>query len=415
MSLQIVSPPSDNIQTLLRKTEPLCLLVDTRIPEIEGVLKTVTQNGFHAPVMFFSSEESARVTLAAAKQLLANASSARDRISVLQEVDKKDAIKLVGLEKIVGNSAAWLNVFKTVEKVADTDSNVLICGESGTGKELIAHLIHENSHRSDHPFIAVDCSALPENLLESELFGFERGAFTDAYQMKHGIFEFADKGTLFLDEAGEMPLQVQTKLLRVLQERQFRRIGGKALIRVDVRIISATNKDLVAAMDEKLFRQDLFYRLNVISLTLPPLRERKEDIPLLANHYLSHFCEVLKKPLKSISQSAMVMMEQYPWPGNVRELKNVIERGAALADGETLNLEDLPPQIRAMEPCGHETLNLTLSFEDAKNRMIDSFEKQYLHALLELCEGNVSLAARKAGVNRKTIHRLLKRLGLESH
>ena len=412
MDLMFMPPPLNDLLNMIYETKPLCLLVDTRIPRPERLLEAFTQNGFYAPVMVFSSKVSARATFAAAKKIYFSSVSSEEK-----ETDEKNAglrsdISLMGLEKIVGKSSALINVLKTAEKVAKTDSNVLVCGESGTGKELIAHLIHENSLRASRPFIPLDCAALPESLLESELFGFERGAFTDAYRTKHGIFEYADGGTLFLDEIGEMPISMQSKLLRVLQERQFRRIGGRQLIRVDVRIISATNRDLVKAMDERSFRQDLFYRLNVISIYLPPLRERKEDIPLLIEHFLQHYCEVFDKSLKKVSQSALAQMEAYPWPGNVRELQNVIEQAVALSEEEILLPEDLPERIREMEGCGSGALDLSLPFEDAKCRLIETFEKKYLENLMEFCGGNVSLAARRAGVNRKTIHRLLKKHGL---
>jgi len=411
MDLQFIAPPLDDLFKLVYEIKPLCLLIDTRVPQAEWMLKAFTQNGFYTPVMVFSSEVSARATFSAARKLHLS-TLPEGRKSPDQEDVGRRGIHLVGSERIVGKSSALLNVLRTVEKVAKTDSNVLICGESGTGKELIARLIHENSLRAVHPFIPVDCAALPESLLESELFGFERGAFTDAYRTKPGIFEYADKGTLFLDEIGEVPLPMQAKLLRVLQERQFRRIGGRKLIRVDVRIISATNRDLVQAMDEKLFRQDLFYRLNVISVYLPPLRGRKEDILLLIDHFLRHYCEVFGKPLKIPSQSALALMEEYPWPGNVRELQNVIEQAVALSEEEMITPEDLPVKIRETEECGPQTFDLALPFEDAKSRLIEAFEKKYLQNLMELCKGNVSLAAREAGVNRKTIHRLLKKHGL---
>jgi len=411
MDLQFLTPPLDDFFRLVHEIKPLCLLIDTRVPQAEWMLKAFTQNGFYTPVMVFSSEISARATFSAARRLHLS-TLPEERESPDPEDGGRKRVHLVGSERIVGKSSALLNVLQTVEKVAKTDSNVLICGESGTGKELIARLIHENSLRVDHPFIPVDCAALPENLLESELFGFERGAFTDAYRTKPGIFEYADKGTLFLDEIGEVPLPMQAKLLRVLQERQFRRIGGRKLIRVDVRIISATNRDLVQAMDDRQFREDFFYRLNVISVYLPPLRERKEDIPLLINHFLRYYCEVFEKPLKIPSQSVLALMEEYPWPGNVRELQNVIEQAVALSEEEVITPEDLPARIREMKGCGMQTFDLSLPFEDAKSRLIEAFEKKYLQNLMELCEGNVSLAARKAGVNRKTIHRLLKKHGL---
>jgi len=412
MALQFVSPPLKDLVAMVYEMKPLCLLIDTRVPRAEWMLRAFTRNGFRTPVMVFSSEVSARATFAAARRLyLSTLAPDGPREGMEGMSDSRAGVSLVGSERIVGESPALVNVLKTVEKVAKTDSNVLICGESGTGKELIARLIHENSPRTAHPFIPVDCAALPESLLESELFGFERGAFTDAYRTKHGIFEYADEGTLFLDEVGEIPLQMQSKLLRVLQERQIRRVGGRKLIRVDVRIISATNRDLVQAMDEKEFRQDLFYRLNVISIYLPPLRERRGDVSLLVDHFLRHYCGVFDKTMKFPSQAALALMEEYPWPGNVRELQNVIERAVALSEEKSITPEDLPPRIREMAGCGPPSFDLKLPFEEAKNRLIEAFEKKYLQNLMEMSGGNVSLAARTAGVNRKTVHRLLKKHG----
>jgi len=258
----------------------------------------------------------------------------------------------------------------------------------------------------------VDCASLPENLLESELFGHEKGAFTDAHVTRPGIFEYANGGTLFLDEIGELNITLQSKLLRVLQERQVRRVGGRKLLNVDVRIISATNRDLKNAIGEGSFREDLFYRINVISIPLPPLKERKDDIPLLANHYLKHFNKSRKNEVKGISVEAMELMERYHWPGNVRELQNVMERAVSLMDSEFIAPEDLPEKMRRVDKFDAFKFPADSNFKKAKKDWMDLFEKRYLSDLLKRHNGNISKAALEAQVNRKTIHRLLKRHGL---
>jgi len=321
--------------------------------------------------------------------------------------------ELKGGERIVGTSPALIKVLKTIKKVAPSNANVLLLGESGTGKELMARTIHLNSTRCDGPFIPVDCASLPETLLESELFGYERGAFTGALSTRPGIFEYANGGTIFLDEVGELSPSLQAKLLRVLQERQFRRVGGRQLIQVDVRVISATNQDLIQAVRDGRFRKDLYYRLNVVPIHLPPLRERKEDIKPLVRHFLRYFSQRDHRPLREVSQAAMELLERYPWPGNVRELQNVMERAVSLAEGEVILPEDLPEEVRkGRVPPIEDEIPLDLPFEEAKERWIELFERRYLRELLERTGGNISQAARMAGVNRKTIHRLLKKHGL---
>ncbi|HET8644321.1 MAG TPA: sigma-54 dependent transcriptional regulator, partial [Vicinamibacteria bacterium] len=250
-----------------------------------------------------------------------------------------------GLERIVGVSRAMAPVFDMVRSVAPTSTTVLVTGESGTGKELVAKAIHAQSTRSEAPFVSVSCAAVAETLLESELFGHVKGAFTDAHQNKKGLFEAAHRGTIFLDEVGEMPASMQAKLLRALQEKRIRRVGGTDEIDVDVRVIAATNRSLESMVREKRFREDLFYRLNVIPLHLPPLRQRREDIPLLAEHFLERFASVMGKPVKRISEEAMQRLLAYAWPGNVRELENVIERAVALEVTEAVLLERLPDPI----------------------------------------------------------------------
>ncbi len=261
---------------------------------------------------------------------------------------RKQLHRRYGFANMVGDSEAITRVFDLIRKVADTDSTVLLLGESGTGKELITHAIHFNSSRRDGPLIPVNCAAIPEELLESELFGHERGAFTHAVQTRIGRFEQADGGTIFLDEISEMSPGLQVKILRVLQDRSFERIGGVKTIRVDIRIIAATNRDLEELVHRNKFREDLFYRLNVIPIRVPPLREREGDILLLARHFLQECCRKQKKPLKRLSPAALDLLEQYPWPGNVRELENLMERLIILTEGELIDTADLPEKIQRL-------------------------------------------------------------------
>jgi transcriptional regulator with PAS, ATPase and Fis domain len=289
---------------------------------------------------------------------------------------------------------------------------VLITGESGTGKELVARSLHQLSRRSALPFVPVDCAALPESLLESELFGHEKGAFTGASMSRPGLFELAHTGTIFLDEVAELPLLLQSKLLRVLEARQLRRIGGRHLISVDVRLITATNRDLVRAMESGAFREDLFYRLNVIPIHVPPLRERRGDIALLAMHFLLKTSPGNPDKPKGFAPEAMALLEHYAWPGNVRELKNAVERARALASREFILPEDLPAEVRQG---GGETGDRLLpipSFKAAKREIVTEFEERSLRELLERTGWNIAEAARQSGVHRKTIERKLKRYRL---
>jgi DNA-binding NtrC family response regulator len=313
----------------------------------------------------------------------------------------------VGLDQLIGRSPAMVSVFELVHKAARSEANILIQGESGTGKELIARAIHTNSPRASEVFVPVDCAALPENLLESELFGHERGAFTGAERAKPGMFEVADRGTLFLDEVGELPLTLQAKLLRALQEREIRRVGGTKLIPVDVRLVSATNRDLAEAVRKREFREDLFYRVNVIAIMLPPLRERAGDVPLLAYHFLGRYGRNRERPLEGLDAEALAMLEGYAWPGNIRELQNVIERACVLADGSTLRVRDLPEHVRGRGRPAAAVPGKDLPLREAREAWLHAFTQEYLTHLLRQHGGNISQAAKTAGVDRKTLHRLL--------
>jgi DNA-binding NtrC family response regulator len=312
-------------------------------------------------------------------------------------------------DNIISLNPMMRAVLEKVVKVAPSDANILIHGESGTGKELIARSIHAHSRRVKGPFVAVDCVALPSTLLESELFGYQKGAFTGASQSKMGLFEMAHEGTFFLDEICELHPDLQAKLLRVLQERQFRPLGGKKLIDVDIRVISATNRDPRAAVKEGILRHDLYYRLNVIPIHLIPMRERREDIPPLANFFLKKFCKQNEHPLMRLSPEAMELLVQYDWPGNVRELQNVIERVVSLSNSEIIRPGDLPEVIHEKNDSLNDEMEITnATLREARQRWTEKFERRYLTDLLAKHNGNISQVARSAGVNRMTIYRLLK-------
>ncbi len=331
---------------------------------------------------------------------------------------KKELKDKYGFENIVGTSKAMQNVFSLVEKVADSDSTVLITGESGTGKELIAHAIHYASDRKDGPFIPVNCAAIPEELLESELFGHEKGAFTHAIKTRIGRFELANKGTIFLDEIGEMPPSLQVKLLRVLQERKFERVGGVKTISVDIRVVAATNQDLEEAVKKGRFREDLFYRLNVIPIHVPPLRERRSDIALLAKHFLKRYCQGKRKCVKGITDEALDILSRYDWPGNVRELENIIERMVILANGDTITKDDLPAQIveKAAGAGGLASLSgSAMEFPEeglSLSQAVSELEKRLILMALERTGGVKNRAAKLLKMNRTTLIEKMKKLGL---
>jgi DNA-binding NtrC family response regulator len=304
--------------------------------------------------------------------------------------------------QILGKSKPMREVFDLIRRVADSQTNVLITGESGTGKELAAKAIHFNSDRRGGPFVPVNCAAIPEALLESELFGHMKGAFTDAKGDKRGLFEEAHGGTLFLDEISELPLMLQAKILRAIQEKEIRRVGSTKAVAVDTRIIAATNLALADEVKAKRFREDLYYRLNVIEIRMPPLRERREDIPLLVDAFLKKCAEAGRKAVKGLAESALALLMDYPWPGNVRELENVIERAVTLARGERVMPEDLPPAIhgaRGDRKVVDDAADRTLPLEDV--------EKEYILRILDKTGGNKYQAAQLLGIDRKTLYRKL--------
>jgi two-component system response regulator HydG len=309
--------------------------------------------------------------------------------------------ELHGGGQIIGGSPAMLRTMELVKQVAPSTATVLIQGESGTGKELIAGAIHHGSPRRDRPFIRVNCAALPETLLESELFGFEKGAFTGAVARKEGRFELADGGTLFMDEIGDLNLATQAKLLRVLQEGEFERLGGTRTLRVDVRLVAATHASLATLVREKRFREDLFYRLNVITIELPPLRDRREDLPLLAQHFLRRFSAKNAKPIVGFTDETTEVLQAYAWPGNVRELENVIERAVVLTRDPMISPADLPEAIVGSEPVGrHLVIPIGTPLEDVEDRLIEE--------TLRYTKGDKTLAAKLLGIATRTIYRRTK-------
>jgi DNA-binding NtrC family response regulator len=418
---------SENFSRVLKEELPDLILTDLRMPKKDGmsVLKEAKAVDPDIVVLLFTAYGTIKSALEACKlgafdYILKPFSAEQLRIAVNRGIKQKrlsDENKYLrsqlkeayGFNRIIGKSASLQKVLKLAKKVSKTEANILIQGDSGTGKELVARSIHIHSDRSHRPFVPVDCASLPENLLESELFGHEKGAFTDAHVTRPGIFEYADGGTLFLDEIGELSITLQSKLLRTLQERQVRRVGGRRLLNVDVRIITATNQNLEKAVAEGRFREDLYYRLNVIVIHLPSLKERMDDVPLLANHFLRHFSKGSKNEVEGISREAMELMGGYHWPGNVRELKNVMERAVSLTDSKIVVPEDLPEQIRLVKDSDAFISPAGSNYKKAKKDWMDFFEKRYLSDLLKRHNGNITKAALEAQINRKTIHRLLKR------
>ncbi|PIP05245.1 MAG: two-component system response regulator [Syntrophobacterales bacterium CG_4_9_14_3_um_filter_49_8] len=312
---------------------------------------------------------------------------------------------------LIGRSQAMTRLLETVAQVAPSEATVLISGESGTGKEMIAGAIHFNSSRKEGPFVKVNCAAIAETLLESELFGHERGAFTGADRRREGKFRQADRGTIFLDEVSEMSLAMQVKILRVLQEREITRVGGEESIRVDARVIAATNRDLLREIAAGLFREDLYYRLHVVALHVPPLRERREDIPLLAQHFLNLFVEKNHKKIRGFTPQAMDRLLRYPWPGNVRELMNAVERGVVLSRSEYLDEDELAVVLQD-NATGEEPSPAQDGVTDLPP--LEAVEKATILKTLETVQGNKSEAARRLGITRRTLHKKLKKYGLMS-
>ncbi|HET8722004.1 MAG TPA: sigma-54 dependent transcriptional regulator, partial [Nitrospira sp.] len=332
----------------------------------------------------------------------------RENTKFREELKSKDE-----WSPLVGSSPAMLEVYKLVARVSESRSTVLLQGESGTGKELIARAIHGNSPRRDKPFVPVNCGALPDTLLESEMFGYEKGAFTGAVGTKTGLFESANGGTLFLDEVGELGQALQVKLLRVMQDHEVRRVGGTNSIKVDVRIIAATNRDLEQFVKEGKFRDDLFYRLNVVRITLPSLKDREEDIPMLAHHFLQKCAAGTTTSVRGFHPDTMDCLKRYRWPGNVRELENAIERAVSLSHGPLLTPDDLPAAIRQTPAASEPLSDLRDSAPESVYLTLEEVEKRHLIRVLKETKGNKVKAAKILGIDRRTLYRMAERFGLE--
>jgi len=423
-----VSNPKLAIKLIMDEEFDL-IFCDLLMPEINGmqVLQTVQNYWPHTPVVMFSAygtiDRAVEAMKAGAfdfiekpfdaehlevvvKKALLHKEIFYERNNLINQLEEK-----YSFDNIIGKSDEMKKIFDMIEKVSNYDSNIFITGESGTGKELIARSVHVHSNRQAKPFVPVNCSAFPENLFEAELFGYEQGAFTGATKRKIGLFEYANDGTFFLDEVCEMPLTLQSKLLRTIQDKKLRHVGGNELINVDVRIISATNKNMKEVLSNGTFREDLFYRLNVINIHLPPLRERREDIRLLAEYFLEKYQKSSPKKITGFSNRVLEVFENYNWPGNIRELENVVERAITLAQNDEITFEELPKELKGKETDQFSFHSLNLS--DAKQKMIYELEKKYLAYLLEKHNGHVTKMASEAGMTRRNIHRLLNLHGFD--
>jgi DNA-binding NtrC family response regulator len=394
-------------------------LVDLRMPEVDGlqVLARLSAVRPGVPVIILTAFATIETAIEAIRAgaydylskpfrmdeitLVVRRTLEAQRLARDNERFRRELQGRYGVTSLVGQSPPMVAIYKLVARVAALDTTVLVLGETGTGKELVARAIHYASPRADRPFVVVDCTALPEALFESELFGHERGAFTGAIGARRGLLEAAGGGTCFLDEVAELPPALQAKLLRALQERVVRRVGGNDPVSIDVRIIAATNQDLRKRAEQGAFREDLYYRLNVVTIEVPPLRERRQDVPLLAQHFLAAFTRASGKPVGAFTPSAMARLEQHHWPGNVRELEHAVERAVALASSGVILPEDLPPELarEAAPPAPPAGRRMTL----------DEMKQWYLHAVLEETGGNKARAAEILGIDRKTLYRMLDR------
>ena len=399
--LDIKMPDMDGLDVLKALSEAeehshLEVIMVTGYPEINTAVQSIKQGAFDYLTKPFTPEQ-LKLTIRKAlehKQLLLENQLLRKQMELQG-----------GSDPLIGKSKAMQKIFQTIEKVAPTDSTVLIYGPSGTGKELVARAIHQHSRRLDKEFVAVDCSALVETLLETELFGHVKGSFTGAIHTKHGFLELANGGTFFFDEISNLSMNIQAKLLRVIQEREFIKVGSEKRIKVDIRIIASTNQDLRQGIREGLFREDLFYRLSVVPIHLPPLKERREDIPLLVEYFLNRFGKKCRKTIPGISPDALELLMEYEWPGNVRELQHLIERIVILEDGPTIQAENLPWFIHRH----HQDLPAS----EIGTASLKELERHHIKMLLKKTKGNRTRAATLLGINRKTLLEKIKKHGLK--
>lgn len=412
------------------------ILLDLMMPGIDGleILRQVKAAGVSSEVVIVTGHSTVESAVEAMKQgaadYLSKPFSPNQLKMVLKKVCERSALMREnvflrkelevhqGFQGILGESRPMERVFSLIKRVAPTDATVLVTGESGTGKELVVRAIHRLSRRKDHPLLACDCTALAPTLLESELFGHVKGSFSGAIATKQGLFEVAHKGTLFLDEVGNLGMETQAKLLRILETTRVKKVGDTAEREVDIRLIAATNRDLSEMVDEGAFREDLYYRLNVLPIYLPPLRERHDDIPKLAMVFLERFCRKNERELKGFTPEAMSQMESYRWPGNVRELRNIVERIAILCDSDRIESRHLPAEIRDVPPWPTVT-RLPQTWEEFKklkqqvrDAAIQEIEYRFLAEALDRCGGNVSRAAEDVGIQRTSLHKLMRKYGL---
>jgi DNA-binding NtrC family response regulator len=431
-----VTVAEDGVQALaeLRKNGADVVVTDQVMPKMDGIslLKAVLADFPEVPVIMITAHGTVDSAVEAIKlgafdyitkpfeqdelkRVIAKAVRTRDlsKTSVPAPSDEK------ARQALVGASASMQEVFKILDKVADTPSTVLITGESGTGKELVATALHAGSSRRTKPFIRINCAAIPKDLMESELFGYERGAFTGAVTSKPGRFELADDGTLFLDEIAEIPPEMQVKLLRALQESEFERVGGIKTLKVDVRLIAATNRDLKKEVAEGRFREDLFYRLNVVPIALPPLRDRTDDIPALVRHFVDKYNKRLNKKVQGIEPDALEVLQEYDWPGNIRELENLMERMLLFAEGPVLLASDLPEPLKTVDTVKLPVLAAgpagDASMKEIVRQAAAELERDLIGRALEETGGNVTQAAKKLKISRKSLQIKMKEFGLRDH
>jgi DNA-binding NtrC family response regulator len=407
------------------------VLTDLKLPKMDGLefLGLIRRQNAQTPVVimtaFGSIETAVESMKAGATDFLLKPFSLDHLMQVVQKalevralrdenrMLKQELGRRYEFDNIIGRSEAMQEIFNTVERVAPTRATVLLAGESGVGKDLIARAIHFHSPRKDRPLVKINCTAIPENLMESELFGYEKGAFTGAVGAKPGKFEQADTGTVFLDEIGDVPAAVQVKLLRVLQEREFERLGSNVTRHIDVRVVAATNQDLRAALEQGTFREDLYYRLNVVPINIPPLRERKRDIPFLANHFVKKLAPDSGSRVESITDAAIEKLTAYHWPGNVRELENVIERSLVMCSGTKLEAEDIKLES-AREPGGAARAQNSDARFLPDGMTLDQYEQDIIREALRRADGNKSQAARLLGLTRNALRYRLTQMGLEA-
>lgn len=405
---------------LAMERHPDLVITDLVMPNMDGLwlLRALREELGDVPVAVLTGRGTIDIAVEAIREgaydfLEKPVDVSRLRVIVNRAIEKRDTLQEVAALRhvlrqqgndgaIIGASPAMRKVYSLVEKVAPSKTSVVITGPSGTGKEVMARAIHNLSPRKDKPFIAINCSAIPASLMESEIFGHEKGAFTGADQRRLGCFELADGGTLFLDEIGELPVELQAKFLRVLEEERLRRLGGKTEIAVDVRVICATNRNLKEQIGKQEFREDLYFRLHVFNVELPPLRDRREDIPLLVQHFVERFATEAGKRIEGVAQGAMEILQSYAWPGNIRELRNTIERGVILCDGDALDETHLPPEMAAT-PIKGSTIQLSLGMP------LREVEREYILGSLRRNKGNKSRTAELLGISEKTLYNKLNR------